>query len=277
MAENGFPAPARFSDRLNAFALDASLFASAYFLTAMAVVLVLGGREPPSDFYAVWAALWSVLFLSYHAYFGCDGRRTLGKRAFGLAVSTEEGGPVGFKTALMRAIGYLPSSLALNAGFLWALRKDGRAWHDLIAGTRVVEIAAKSPRRRKVSAFVGWALAAVFAAAWFGLVVIGPGLARMRLLAQARIGLKSLAYLEEQDRLRSGAYTADLAQLLGSTTEAAEIGRGIPFYVDRATIRLTAGPDSYSIEAEALDRERTLMRIEGPVPRPGAVPASGHE
>jgi uncharacterized RDD family membrane protein YckC len=275
MEESGLPmTPARFSDRLNAFLLDASLFASAYFVTVMIVLLVLRGKEPPSFFYAAWATLWTVLFVVYHAYLGAEGRQTLGKKAFGLLLSTTDGKGVEFKKTLLRTFGYALSSLPLYFGFLWALRKDGRAWHDLIAGTRVVEIAPKGRLRRRLGTISAWVLASALAVSWFGLVVIGPGMARMKLLAHARTGLKSLAYLEDRYKLMTGAYTADPAVLFRSSTDASQMSQGLPFFLNMKTIRISVQPDSYSIEAEALDEERTVMRFAGPVQELG-YPASG--
>lgn len=269
MEDSPLPAPpARFSDRLNAFLLDAGLFSSGYFLSASAVLRAMNDREPPAHFYAVWVALWSALFVLYHAVLSSDGRQSVGKQAFGLAVTTLDGEDVGFGAALLRACGYALSCAPLDAGFLWALRGDGRAWHDLLAGTRVVEIEPQTPRRRLLSACAAWGLALVLAASTFFLVVVAPGLARMKLLARARVGLRSLAYEEEQYKKARGVYTADVDELLRASPDSAKIGRSVSFYLNRATIRITADRGAYTIEAQALDQERTPMRVSGPSPPP---------
>lgn len=259
------PAPARFGDRLNAFVLDASLFACACVLSALAVIASRGGAEAAAGFAAAWAAGWAAAFVLYHAFFGSEGRRTLGKRLFGLAVVDSAGEPPGFGAALGRALGYFASSFLFNAGFLWALRKDGRAWHDLLAGTRVVEENPGGPGFRAASAAASWLLAGAMAAAWFFLVVVAPGMARMQLLAQARVGLKSLAVLEDEHKKATGAYTDDLGVLLGGASpEAAEVKRALRFHLDQETVRLTAREDGYAIEAAAHDDKRTVLRLEGP-------------
>lgn len=67
------------------------------------------------------------------------GGATPGKRLVGLKVVKEDGSPVDGQAALARAASSLVSWYALTAGYLWALKDpQGRTWHDLIAGTRVV-------------------------------------------------------------------------------------------------------------------------------------------
>lgn len=66
--------------------------------------------------------------------------RTVGKWATGLRVERRDGGRLGFGRAILRhTVGYLASLLTLGLGFLLAaFSRDGRALHDLIAGTVVV-------------------------------------------------------------------------------------------------------------------------------------------
>jgi uncharacterized RDD family membrane protein YckC len=66
--------------------------------------------------------------------------RTVGKWATGLRVERRDGEPLSFARSLLRhTVGYLASLLTLGAGFLLAaLNREGRALHDLIAGTVVV-------------------------------------------------------------------------------------------------------------------------------------------
>lgn len=265
MSENAGPPPARFSSRLNAFVIDASLFAAGYLASALAIGAVRGAA-PSSGFAGAWLAAWTCAFVLYHAYFGAEGRQTVGKRAFGISVRTLDGEAPGIGAALVRTLGYALSSLILNLGFAWALKKHGRAWHDLLAGTRVVETSPRGASFRSASDASAWLLGAAMIALWLGMVVIGPGLARMRLLAAARTGLKSLAYLQEEHKRRAGTYTADLAVLVsGESPEAAEVRRALGLHLNAETVRLTVTGDSYAIEAEAHDERRTVLRLEGPV------------
>jgi uncharacterized RDD family membrane protein YckC len=246
---------ARFGDRLNAFALDGCLFSSSYLLTAWAV----------PGHYGAWVAFWAAAFLAYHAWFGAAGRQTLGKRLLGISARASDGAELTLVSSAARALGYLLSSLALNLGFLWALRKDGRAWHDMIADSRVVETSPKSGAIRTLSTAASWLTAGAMVAGWFFLVVIGPGLTRMKLLAQANIGLKSLAVLEDEHKAATGAYTADFAELLGANSEnAAEVRRALRFHLNQDSVTLAVGGDSYAIEADALDSKGTRLRLEGP-------------
>lgn len=264
---DGLPA-ARFGDRLNAFALDGSIFASGCVATMVGVVVARGAAEPPASFVAAWAALWAAMFVLYHSYFGSEGRQTLGKRLFGLAVVDAEGEAPGFGAALIRAAGYFASSLFLNAGFLWALRKEKRAWHDKLAGTRVVEVEERSGTFRTASTACAWTLAITMMLAWVAAVGVAPGMARMKLMAEARVGLTSLAVLQNEHKAATGAYTTDLGVLLGGTTpEAIEVRRALNFHLDQASVRIEAGDDWYTIEAVAWDKKRTAFRLTGPEAR----------
>ena len=66
--------------------------------------------------------------------------RTLGKWVTGLRVERRDGEPLDLGRALLRhTVGYLLSLLPLGLGFLLAaFNREGRALHDLLAGTVVV-------------------------------------------------------------------------------------------------------------------------------------------
>jgi len=67
--------------------------------------------------------------------------RPPGKCCGGLKVVRVNGEPLGFARALLRWAGYLPSSLVFGLGFLWiAWDRNKQAWHDKIAGTRVIRL-----------------------------------------------------------------------------------------------------------------------------------------
>jgi uncharacterized RDD family membrane protein YckC len=73
------------------------------------------------------------------------GGQTLGKRLIGVRVVTAAGHAVGYPRALARYLAWWLSALLLGTGFLVAVgRRDRRALHDLVAGTRVVR---GGPRR----------------------------------------------------------------------------------------------------------------------------------
>jgi uncharacterized RDD family membrane protein YckC len=66
--------------------------------------------------------------------------RTVGKWVTGLRIERRDGDQLSFLRALARhTVGYLASLLTLGLGFLLAgFNREGRALHDLIAGTVVV-------------------------------------------------------------------------------------------------------------------------------------------
>ena len=85
--------------------------------------------------------------------------QTVGKTLCGLKVLANNGFPAALPRIVFReCIGKVVSALALLLGFIWvALPGSKRAWHDWIAGTRVVQDPAKS---RPARALLGLALPA---------------------------------------------------------------------------------------------------------------------
>jgi len=84
-----------------------------------------------SVFTLIFAGLYVTLL---HAATG----QTLGKAMVGARVVLADGRPLPLGTALLRFFAYAFSCLPLGFGFVMAgLRRDKRALHDLVAGTRV--------------------------------------------------------------------------------------------------------------------------------------------
>ncbi len=70
--------------------------------------------------------------------YSTDGQ-TPGKRALKIRVVSMDGSRLGFCKGLVRTLGYIPSSLFFELGFLWSIGDaDKQAWHDKMAGTLVV-------------------------------------------------------------------------------------------------------------------------------------------
>jgi uncharacterized RDD family membrane protein YckC len=82
-----------------------------------------------------------VLTIAYFPYFWWKGGATPGMRLFRLRVVRDsDGGPISGGQALLRLLGYWVNQVALYIGFAWILvDKRRRGWHDLIAGTVVIE------------------------------------------------------------------------------------------------------------------------------------------
>jgi uncharacterized RDD family membrane protein YckC len=137
------PAPAGFWVRVAAVVLDGVLFVLVEILLAFFAGLVWGPgivetpvfRPTVSVFMLVFGAAY---YFVMHAVFG----QTLGKMVLGLHVIEAGGRPLTVAAAALRSFGYSISALTFGIGFLLAgLRRDKRALHDLIAGSRVVRSA----------------------------------------------------------------------------------------------------------------------------------------
>ena len=84
--------------------------------------------------------VWLLLWLTYHVIFWATKGTTFGGMVMGLRIVREDGRPLTWGVALVRAMSALLSALALGLGFLWvAWSREKRAWHDRLAGTMVVK------------------------------------------------------------------------------------------------------------------------------------------
>ncbi|MBC7910692.1 MAG: RDD family protein [Pyrinomonadaceae bacterium] len=94
-----------------------------------------------------WMIAVAVTLLNFVALAGLRGQ-TLGKWATGLRIVRLDGKPLTFLSSLLRhIIGYPLSLLTLGLGFFLAVfNTQGRALHDIIAGTVVVLDKARPPR-----------------------------------------------------------------------------------------------------------------------------------
>jgi uncharacterized RDD family membrane protein YckC len=94
----------------------------------------------------VFTLLFTAVYTSVlHAVTG----QTVGKLAVGVRVVSADGGPLPVGAALLRWLAYAVSAAPLGFGFVMAgLRRDKRALHDLIAGSRVEHVPARRPVAR---------------------------------------------------------------------------------------------------------------------------------
>jgi uncharacterized RDD family membrane protein YckC len=141
--------PAGFATRAVAFLTDAVAYgvalAAVSWTTAQVAALLV--RPDFGDRLAPWIVTLGgvVLALAYFVVSWSAFGRTLGKALLGLAVITEDGARPGVGRSILRYVGYVISAIPLGLGFLWVLvDNDRRAWHDHLAGTRVVY--RESPR-----------------------------------------------------------------------------------------------------------------------------------
>jgi uncharacterized RDD family membrane protein YckC len=145
------PAPglafARHGARLGAYIIDVILVTMIIVLVAVVGALATAvSATSGAVSLAVSSALLLVLAifvvsLGYFPYFWVRGGATPGMRIFGLyVVRDRDGGPVSGGQAILRLIGYWVASFVFYLGFVWIfIDKRRRGWHDLIAGTVVVQ------------------------------------------------------------------------------------------------------------------------------------------
>jgi uncharacterized RDD family membrane protein YckC len=84
-----------------------------------------------------------VIPLVYFPYYWSNSGQTPGMKMMGIRVVRDrDGGPVAGGQAILRLLGYWVSGVVFYLGYIWIfIDKRKRGWHDLIAGTVVVEAA----------------------------------------------------------------------------------------------------------------------------------------
>jgi uncharacterized RDD family membrane protein YckC len=116
-------------------------------LTVVFTAILVGAATSDNAGAAIGSAFLLVFFvllisLAYFPWFWARGGQTPGLRMFHLRVVRDaDGGPVSGGQAVMRLIGYWIDSIVFYIGFAWILvDKRRRGWHDLLAGTCVIEV-----------------------------------------------------------------------------------------------------------------------------------------
>lgn len=85
--------------------------------------------------------LFIIFHLLYYTYFLTITGQTPGKAVFNLKVVGKGGLNLDWHEALLRAIGYILSSIPVGIGFFWAFfDKNKETWHDKLTGSRVVSV-----------------------------------------------------------------------------------------------------------------------------------------
>ena len=134
---------AGFGLRLIGILLDVGVFFVAVGLIAL-VSFSLSGNvgfvlAPTSGtgFYVFWAVV-ALAGIVYSAVLTSMTGQTLGKQVAGVIVLEPDGHILPLRACLIRSAMALLSALPLGLGFWWALwDKEGRTWHDKLAGTSV--------------------------------------------------------------------------------------------------------------------------------------------
>jgi uncharacterized RDD family membrane protein YckC len=138
------PAPAGFWIRLVAVLVDWLVFYATELSLRVVAGLIWGAQitELPvfnGTLFAFMFAFGSVYYVTLHALFG----QTVGKMVVRVQVVRTDGGGLAVGRSILRSIGYIVSGATLLVGYVIAgLRRDKRALHDLLAGTRVIYVRA---------------------------------------------------------------------------------------------------------------------------------------
>jgi uncharacterized RDD family membrane protein YckC len=158
--EDPGPAPgvkfASHGGRLAAYIIDGLIVGAVYFVFFFIAFAVFIGGARAGDFedgvsrgaaaaafglFGILFVIGIVLNLVYFPYFWLRSGQTPGMRPFGLyVVRDSDGGRISTGQAILRLIGMWVAALPLYLGFIWVfIDPRRRGWHDLIAGTVVVE------------------------------------------------------------------------------------------------------------------------------------------
>jgi uncharacterized RDD family membrane protein YckC len=147
------------SRRLGAFLLDMALGMTLLLSLALLATLILepGAEEPltmaelPVAVSFVGAAF--VLGLLYFPLLETVFGQTVGKRAFDVTVTREDGRRIGFGAAVIRRLPFLFDFWPVDAAFLYFTKKRQRAF-DIVARTVVID--AGPAERAWMWVFLGW-------------------------------------------------------------------------------------------------------------------------
>lgn len=146
------PAPgvrfAGFGARLVAYIVDGVVLSVLFLvLTIVFGVVLAGALSANSGGAAVGGGILFlvailVVSLAYFPWFWAQGGQTPGMKFMRLRVVRDaDGGPVSGMSAILRLVGFWVSSAVFYLGFIWIfIDKRRRSWHDLIAGTVVIEV-----------------------------------------------------------------------------------------------------------------------------------------
>ncbi|PJF30531.1 MAG: hypothetical protein CUN52_03990 [Phototrophicales bacterium] len=89
----------------------------------------------------VYVLIGLTIYISYQVVSGMFGGQTIGKMVMGIRVIRQNGQPLRFSDATVRAFMYLFNNITFGIGFIWGLIDEKRqGWHDKVAKTLVIKI-----------------------------------------------------------------------------------------------------------------------------------------
>ncbi|MFC1679478.1 RDD family protein [Elusimicrobiota bacterium] len=258
-----FP-PAKITDRFIAYLIDFIPFAVGYYGILYVYIIRLGKLPNTIEVWSRVCLAWLIVYLLYQLLGNMSGG-TFGKRFLGIGVIGKDGGTLGFGRSLVRSLGYLVSTPCFNFGFLWSLvDRDSRTFHDIMAGSRVVELKRKSVGVATLIAVLSFVLlgAALVGDAWFHLVRLTPE--ERNMISRAEEGLAVMAAVEETYKATHGTYTDDLMEIARLSGDVKEFREAMLEIFDPDGFVIYADKSKYILQARALDPRRTPVRLEGP-------------
>lgn len=155
MDEAPAPRPAGFWIRVVALAIDLVVFALVQASLGLLATMLMGPATEAGAGQRPSVVLFTLLFTAaYSTVLHTVAGQTIGKSLVGIRVVGTDGALLTAGAALLRYLAYFISAIPLGFGFLVAaLRRDKRALHDLIAGSRVERLPPlRRPARRQVPA-----------------------------------------------------------------------------------------------------------------------------
>jgi uncharacterized RDD family membrane protein YckC len=154
MDEAAPPRPAGFWIRAVALAIDLVVFALVQASLGWLATLLAGPSGDGSGPDHVSVGFYTLLFTAmYTTVLHAAGGQTIGKSLVGIRVVSADGTPLTAGPAFLRYLAYFLSLMPLGFGYLVAgLRRDKRALHDLIAGSRVERLTQRRRVVRRVAA-----------------------------------------------------------------------------------------------------------------------------
>lgn len=253
---------AEFAERALAFGADYALFAGIWYLILKAV-------DPSLPVFLnekglIITVFLGALFIVYQAFFSCEGRITLGKRLLGIRVADGAGEPLDLGRAVMRAIAYVPSSF-FTLGFFWAIvDPNGRAWHDLAAGSGVVsDLPAGRVRGPLVRLAAGTlVIAFALAAGWHG--IWETRYLKLMTIAHAKVGLEEVKTLQASYHQRNGRYAGSLFALAEVSVDPQGFLRDMSALYDLKAFRFKSDGSTWAVATRARDIDSTLVAAHGP-------------
>jgi uncharacterized RDD family membrane protein YckC len=130
--------------RLAALFYDLLVLVAIWMFAAALVLLAFGGNvdvaHQPTLYHLVLQSVLLVLSALYFTISWSKGGQTIGMRAWRVRLVDRDGKSPRPRRSLLRFALALVSLLCAGFGFVWCLfDADRRAWHDIRAGTRLIE------------------------------------------------------------------------------------------------------------------------------------------